>query len=82
MSKDRRSKTLKGSLDTSERAFMSKFVLLAFTLAIAGIGNANAQTPAQAPAAPSKTYVLIPYDQPDGEDRACECRHERPQQRS
>ncbi len=49
-------------------AFMSKFFLLAFTLAIAGIGNANAQTPAAAPAGPSKTYVLVPYDQPDGKD--------------
>ncbi|HEY5340300.1 MAG TPA: hypothetical protein VIK27_04670 [Candidatus Aquilonibacter sp.] len=45
---------------------MSKFVLLAFVLAIAGIANANAQAPA--PAAPSNTYVLIPYDQPDGKD--------------
>ncbi len=45
---------------------MLKFVLLAFALAIAGVANANAQTPA--PAAPSKIYVLIPYDQPDGKD--------------
>ncbi len=49
-------------------AFMSKFVLLAFTLAIAGMANANAQTPAAAPVASGKTYVLIPYDQPDGKD--------------
>lgn len=45
---------------------MLKFVLLAFALAIAGVANADAQTPA--PAAPGKTYVLIPYDQPDGKD--------------
>lgn len=45
---------------------MLKFVLLAFALTISSVANANAQ--ALNLVAPGKTYVLIPYDQPDGKD--------------
>jgi hypothetical protein len=46
---------------------MSKFaVLLALVVAFAFAGSAVAQTPAVPSAA--KTFVLVPYDQPDGKD--------------